>query len=284
MLNKTSHSLFRNKTKTMKPDINYIQLDGRGKTEEFHKSMVDALENLTPGNGLHIIKEFEPFPLYALMEKKGMDKHMEKINDDEYHIWFFPKSNSHGIEMKKHLNLDEERIQKMLDIKMKVFKKEITPDEARKLVNQTFTVITAEEFAYGEQHLFSYGITNEVMVEGMDDIIDVFRDVLKTQNLDLPQGHPILTYANEATALEQVLLRMENKLKTKFIKNEWLELYEKLNQINIHFSRKQHQLFSALERKGFDRPSTVMWTFDNKVRDAIKSAYSLLEVYNDNAF
>jgi uncharacterized protein len=268
----------------MKADINYSKLDGRGITEGFQKKVFEALENLAPGEGLYIIKEFEPLPLYTLMDKKGMDKHMEKVSDNEYHVWFFPKPGMQNIEMKKHLHLDDDRIQKMLDIKLKVFKKEMTPDEARKFVNQTFKSITPEEFAFGEQHMLSYGITNEVMVEGMDDIIDVFRDVLKSDELNLPEGHPIQTYGLEAEALEQVLLQMENKLTTVFIKNEWMELYEKLNQINIHFSRKQNQLFSALERKGFDRPSTVMWTFDNKVRDAIKSAYGLLESDNDNVF
>jgi hypothetical protein len=186
--------------------------------------------------------------------------------------------------MKKHLDIDNDRIKKMLDIKFKVFKREITPVEARKLVNETFGHVTAEEFAYGEQHLLNYGITDDVMVEGMDDILDVFQDVLVVEKLNLPKGHPIQTYADEAAALEKLLLKMENKLKGKFIKNEWLELYENLNQINTHFSRKQHQLFSALEKKGFDRPSKVMWTFDNKVRDAIKAAYELLKAGQDDAF
>ncbi|MGV8092999.1 MAG: PAS domain-containing protein [Mangrovibacterium sp.] len=219
------------------------------------------------------------------------------------------KEGMEDIEMKKYLNIDNERIKKMLDIKFKVFKKEITPAEARKLVNETFDHITPEEFAYGEQHLLDFGITDEIMVEGMDDILDVFRDVLVSEKLNLPKGHPIQNYADEAAALEQLLLKMERKLgtlikrdqsqtglsfaeqekrlleiKNKFIKNEWLEFYEKLDQINIHFSRKQHQLFSALEKKGFDRPSKVMWTFDNGVRDAIKAAYDLLVADQDIAF
>lgn len=82
------------------------------------------------------------------------------------------------MEMKKHLNIDEEKAQKILEIKLKVFNKEITPEEARKIVNQTFEFVTAEEFAFGEQHLFEAGITNEVMVGEMNDIIDVFKDVL----------------------------------------------------------------------------------------------------------
>lgn len=188
------------------------------------------------------------------------------------------------MEMKKYLNIDDERIRKMLDIKFKVFKGEITPGEARKLVNETFDQITPEEFAYGEQHLLELGVTDEAMAEGMDDILDVFQDVLTSEKLDLPKGHPIQTYADEAAALERLLLKMERKLKDKFIRNEWLELYEQLGQINIHFSRKQHQLFSALEKKGFDRPSKVMWTFDNAVRDAVKAAYDLLASGQDIAF
>jgi DUF438 domain-containing protein len=200
-------------------------------------------------------------------------KSFKKLNVDES-----------AIEMKKHLDIDNERVNKMLDIKLKVFNKELTPEKARELVNKTFDHISAEEFAYGEQHLYNAGITDEIMAEGMDDILDVFRDVLSVNRLDLPAGHPIQTYADEAAALKKVLHKMEVKLKGKFIKNEWLELYAQLSQINTHFSRKQHQLFSALERKGFDRPSKIMWTFDDRVRDAIKNAYDLLQADKDRSF
>ncbi|MDY0343924.1 MAG: PAS domain-containing protein [Lentimicrobium sp.] len=195
-----------------------------------------------------------------------------------------PITGDSALEMKKHLTLDDDRIRKMLNIKLKVFNKELTPEQARKLVNETFTRVSAEEFAYGEQHLYDAGITDEIMAEGMDDIIDVFRDVLTINKLNLPSGHPIQTYADEAAVLENLVNEMEAKLKGKFIKNEWLELYAQLSQINTHFSRKQHQLFSALERKGFDRPSKIMWTFDDRVRDAIKDAYELLQADKDKSF
>lgn len=201
-----------------------------------------------------------------------MKSHINPITGDSAH------------EMKKHLALDDQRIRKMLDIKLQVFNKQLTPEQARKLVNETFDQISAEEFAYGEQHLYDAGITDEIMAEGMDDIIDVFRDVLTVNKLNLPPGHPIQTYADEAAVLKKLVRQMELKLKDKFIKNEWLEVYAQLSQINTHFSRKQHQLFSALERKGFDRPSRIMWTFDDRVRDAIKEAYELLQADKDQSF
>ncbi|PID59184.1 histidine kinase [candidate division KSB3 bacterium] len=268
----------------MENNVTYTTFDGRNETTEFHNAVRDAVRNLKPGEGLHIIKEFEPFPLYDLMEKHGLDRHVEKKGEEEYHAWFFPKSDAGAPQMKKHLSLDNERIRKMLDIKLKLFRNEITPEEARSIVNDTFDTISAEEFAYGEQHLLDYGINDEAMAENMNTVLEVFQDVLKKNELDLPKGHPIRTYIAETDALKQLLVDMEQQLHAPFVKNKWLAFYEKLRQINIHFSRKQHQLFSLLEQKGFDRPSRIMWTFDNAVRDAIKDARNLLEADDEQAF
>lgn len=188
------------------------------------------------------------------------------------------------VEMKNHLNIDEEKANKVLEIKMKMFKKEISKEEARKLVNESLDFITSEEFAFGEQHLFEAGITNDEMLESMDEVIDVFKDVLRKKELQLPEGHPIKAYQDEANEIDKLLLKIEAKLKGKFIVNEWLEIYEQLDKINIHFSRKQNQLYSALERVGFDRPSRIMWTYDDRVRDAIKEAYEHLEAKNEKEF
>ncbi len=186
--------------------------------------------------------------------------------------------------MKQHLDLDMEKMAQILEIKRKVFRKELSLEEARELVNRTFDRITAEEFAYGEQQMLEYGITDEAMIEEMDDIIDVFRDVLVHDESQLPEGHPIRTYQREADALQALLERIEAATADRFVKNEWLELYDRLQEINVHFARKQNQLFPVLERKGFDRPSKVMWTFDNRVRDSIRDAHRLLERDEDEEF
>ena len=197
---------------------------------------------------------------------------------------FIQRKPSKDMEMKQHLNLDDDKLRKIMEVKLSVFRGELSPEDAREFVNKNFEAITPEEFAYGEQHMLNHGIDDDLMTEKMDDIIEIFSDVLVREELNLPDGHPIQTYQQEADAIDLVLLKMENQLKQKFVKNPWLELYEKLSQINVHFSRKQNQLFSALEQKGFDRPSKVMWTFDNNVRDAIKKAYALLVEDRDDAF
>ncbi|MGL4107417.1 PAS domain-containing protein [Clostridium sp. LP20] len=188
------------------------------------------------------------------------------------------------IEMNKNLSFDNEKIKKLLEIKVDYLKGKTTLDEAKKEMNASFEKVTAEEFALAEQHLQSYGISDDTLAEKMEEILAIFEDVLISTKLDLPKGHPIRTYIDETVEIRKVLYSMKELLNKKFIKNQWSEIYDKLSQISIHFSRKQNQLFSALERKGFDKPSKVMWTLDNNVRDVIRKSMKLLNEDKDSEF
>lgn len=188
------------------------------------------------------------------------------------------------IEMNNHLNINDSRIKRMIEIKLDFLHDKITLDEAKKRMRASFDKVTAEEFAIGEQHLQSYGITDDMLAERMDDILEILDGILISTELNLPKGHPIRTYQDENHAIDHALSSIESLLEKKFIKNQWLELYDQLSQISIHFSRKQNQLFPALERKGFDKPSKVMWTLDNNIKDIIRKAKALLNDDNDSAF
>lgn len=107
----------------------------------------------------------------------------------------------------------------------------------------------------------------------MNDVLDLFDEIIErgvfvawgTSDKNLFEG--------ENEAARKLIAEMKEELNKKFIKNRWLEFYDKLYTFNLtHLARKQHQLFSILERKGFDRPSRIMWTFDNAVRDNISEA------------
>jgi DUF438 domain-containing protein len=268
----------------MKKDISYITIDGRGEHDSFRDCITKTLETIKPNEGIHVIKDFEPFPMYKMMESKGFDKHVEKASDDEYHVYFFPSSDSKELEMTKHLNIDNSRIKKMLDIKLDYLNNRISLEEAKNRMNTSFDKVTAEEFAVAEQQLVNYGISDDVLAERMEEILKIFEDVLVSTKLNLPKGHPIRTYIDETVEIDKVLDSMKAQLEKKFIKNQWLELYDKLSQISIHFSRKQNQLFSALERKGFDKPSKVMWTLDNNIKDIIRKSKELLKEDKDDVF
>ena len=115
----------------------------------------------------------------------------------------------------------------------------------------------------------------------MNNLLDIFKSKIVQVEKKLPKGHPIMTYREENDAIKSVIKEMKEEAiknnQERFIKNRWLELYDKIYEFNKHLARKQHQLFSLLEKKGFDRPSRIMWSFDNAVRDSISQARRLLD-------
>lgn len=268
----------------MKKDINYVTIDGRGEHDSFRDCVTKAIKELKPNEGIHVIKDFEPFPMYKMMEEKGFDKFVEKVSDDEYHAYFYPIDKLEKIKMTENLDIDEDKINKIIEIKLDYIKGNISIEEAKKTMKDSFEKITAQEFAICEQYLQKYGISDDLLAERMDEILEIFDGILVSEKLDLPSGHPIKTYLDEISAIREVLSKMKAQLGKKFIKNQWLELYDKLGQISIHFSRKQNQLFPALESKGFDKPSKVMWTLDNNTKEIIRKSRGLLEGDKDQEF
>lgn len=268
----------------MKKEIKYITIDGRGEHESFRDCITKAIQDLKPNEGIHVIKDFEPFPMYKMMEAKGFDKYVEKASDEEFHVYFTPKDEIEKIKMGEYLEADNEKIQKIINIILDYLKENTSLENAKKQMKDSFEKVTAQEFAICEQYLHEYGISDDVLADRLDEILEIFHGLLVSNKLNLPAGHPIRTYLDEVEAIREVLNKMKDMLKKKFIKNQWAELYDNLEQINIHFARKQNQLFPALESKGFDKPSKIMWTLDNNVRDIIKTSKGYLEGDKDSEF
>ncbi|MBB6217954.1 hypothetical protein HNQ80_004091 [Anaerosolibacter carboniphilus] len=268
----------------MEKEIRYITIDGRGEHESFKDCITKTVKDLKPNEGIHIIKDFEPFPMYKMMEEKGFDKHVEKISDQEFHVYFTPKAEFEKIKMGEHLDLDDKKIEKIMNIKLNYLNRKISLEEAKKEMRESFDQVTPQEFAICEQYLQRYGISDDVLAERMDEILEIFDGLLVSNKLNLPDGHPIKTYMDEVTAIRNVLDQMRRILKKSFIKNQWAELYDQLSEIDIHFSRKQNQLYPALESKGFDKPSKVMWTLENNIKDIMKKAKGHLEANQDEEF
>lgn len=173
--------------------------------------------------------------------------------------------------------VNHEKLEKLIEIKSSYLLGKITKEEARKEVLENYRSITPEEFAYTEQVLKDLGFEDDTVHAKMDELLTLLDGVMEKAELDLPLGHPIQTYREENTAVKNLLGKMDTLMLQEFDKEQWQNFYEKLSQFNIHLSRKQNQLFSKLEQKGFDRPSKIMWSFDNEVKKSISNARSLLE-------
>lgn len=188
------------------------------------------------------------------------------------------------LEMRKHLSdVDDTKLQLILQIKDAYNAGAIDLEEARKQIREKVGTVKPYEIALAEQELKEIE-DDECRKENIQKMLELFEEVMDTSRPDLDKNHPIMCYYRENDALQKILKEIEDLVQYPLIKNQWLELYERLEQFKIHLSRKQNQLYSILEQKGFDRPTTTMWTLDNFIRDEIRNAAKLLAEDKDDEF
>lgn len=182
-------------------------------------------------------------------------------------------------------SLDQEKLKRMLEIKQLYDNNLLELEEARKRMKAEVGTITPEEYAAAEQLLMDED-PDECKNEDVRTMMDVFDGLFVNEELHLPYGHTIDAYQRENKKMKELLNQADELAKKPFILNQWFEIFEKMVQYKVHFSRKQNQLYSALEREGFDRPTTTMWVYDDYIRDEINDAWELLrkEVVDVDAF
>ena len=172
-------------------------------------------------------------------------------------------------------NIDAKKLEIVHEIKSAYDEGKISLEEARKSLKDRVQHLAPYEIAIIEQEMVEE-TEDECIKEDIQAMLEVFQDVLVTKDQELPENHPISCYRRENAKMKELLLSVEDLVQYPLIKNQWLELYEELLKFKIHLSRKQNQLYPVLEKKGFTRPTTTMWTLDDFIRDEISECYNLL--------
>ena len=172
-------------------------------------------------------------------------------------------------------NIDGKKLEIVHEIKSAYDEGKLSLEEARKALKDRVQHLAPYEIAIIEQEMVEE-TEDECVKEDIQAMLEVFQDVLVTKEQSLPENHPISCYRRENAKMKELLLSVEDLVQYPVIKNQWLELYEELLKFKIHLSRKQNQLYPVLEKKGFTRPTTTMWTLDDFIRDEIAECYKLL--------
>lgn len=186
--------------------------------------------------------------------------------------------------MRYHLpEVDMQKIGKVLEIKDAYNSGKMNLEGARQLLRETVHSLKPYEIALAEQELKTIE-EDECRKEDIQAMMLLFEEVMDTSRPELPRDHPISCYYRENDEMRKHLLAVEDLVQYPIIKNQWLALYDELYKYRIHLSRKQNQLYSILEKKGFDRPTTTMWLLDDFIRDEISQARALIEQDKDDEF
>ncbi len=179
--------------------------------------------------------------------------------------------------------MDPEKLKALFEIENAFKAGQLSADEARLQIKERVGKVSAYHVAYIEQTM-TEETSDECIREDVHAIINMLGDQIDNTMPNLPADHPIMHYLKENEEMKRLLLAVEDLVQYPMIKNQWLELYDKISQYPLHYKRKQNQLYPMLERKGFTRPTTTMWTFDDLVRDEIREAERLLREDQEEAF
>jgi DUF438 domain-containing protein len=154
---------------------------------------------------------------------------------------------------------------------------ELVRDRMRTLVREA----DYSEIVSMEQQLMDEGMPAQE-IQGMCDLhSQVTREVL----VQLPAkavaaGHPVDTMRRENQALQDTIARMQSAMDEILDAAanaviapallRWRQARNELMDIEKHYQRKEHLLFSCLERHGITAPSKVMWGKDDEIRTQLK--------------
>jgi len=156
------------------------------------------------------------------------------------------------------------------------------PEQVQRQMQEIVRQTDASEIMAMEQELISEGMPVEEVRSMCDLHSKVTRDVLVQLPIRkaIAPGHPVDTFRRENEALRGVVAAMTQTLaelqSTKeaadatAILLRFRQSFNDLMDIDKHYQRKEHALFSCLERHGITGPSKVMWAKDDDVRNLLK--------------
>ena len=153
----------------------------------------------------------------------------------------------------------------------------------KELVGQT----DYSEIMAMEQELIAEGMPVSE-IQGMCDLhSQVTREVLvQLAPTPLSPGHPVDTFRRENEALRESISGMQQAMNQVLELGNtddptaallaWRHVVNELHDVDKHYQRKEHLLFTCLERHGISGPSKVMWGKDDVNRELLKDLSAAL--------
>ncbi len=137
--------------------------------------------------------------------------------------------------------------------------------------NELIKDVAPWEIAVMEQQLMAEGMPQEEIKRLCDVHVEVFKSSLEKKVVPgLPAGHPVHTLMLENRAAEDIMKEIEAAGGMQDGTGQLISLFERLAEIDVHYIRKENQLFPMLEAKGILGPTKVMWSLHDDIRALLK--------------
>ncbi len=161
-------------------------------------------------------------------------------------------------------------------------------EQVREKFQKAFDGVSATEISEAETALIAEGIPVEEVQRLCDVHAAVFKGSIQeihqaeTQQhpADIP-GHPVNVLKAENRLIQALI---DSKIKPylnslpqldSFSAGELKEALSRLEDVGIHYARKENLLFPYMEKYGITAPPQVMWGVDDEIRQQIKEVVTL---------
>jgi DUF438 domain-containing protein len=94
-----------------------------------------------------------------------------------------------------------------------------------------------------------------------------------------PTGHPVRVYLEENLLIREYIRELQ-VIDIEKDPEAFKVLFDQLSKVELHFARKENQLFPYLEKHNWTSPSQNMWAFHDQIRDEIKQVF--ISIKNDD--
>ena len=168
-------------------------------------------------------------------------------------------------------------------------------EEVKKRFDDLIADVNPIEIVAMEEQLIKEGMPVEEVRRLSDLHVGVFKQALDVRDVpDTPEGHPVHTFIEENTVFTSTAgdmdllfeqLQIDGSLaKLSELKQPLQEALDKLSRVEIHYQRKENQLFPFLEKHGITGPPQVMWSVHDDIRAKLKKTREAFENQDLDAF
>ena len=143
--------------------------------------------------------------------------------------------------------------------------------------------VAPSEIAHMEQKLIAEGMPETEVKRLCDVHVALFKEALEKHEIPgAPAGHPVHTLMKENRASEGIMDEMDGVLNEigsppeeavfQVKKEKLASLLENLSKLDLHYLKKENQLFPLLEVHDISGPSQVMWAIHDDIRGLLKKS------------
>ena len=189
--------------------------------------------------------------------------------------------------MSREINNSEYRQQVIRDLLTQLHQGKPAED-VKVQFKAAFDGVSAQEIARAENELIAGGLPPEEIRKLCDIHASVFEGSI--EEIHRPQdpvqipGHPAHTMKAENQALTKLMEETIRPRLQEYKENASLEhlaalqkAFEPMQQLHLHYLKKENLLFPYMEQHGITAPPKVMWGVDDDIRAMVKEARRLMK-------